>query len=280
MGQRSVRKIAAVVAVARDKRPRAVDHSCSGPDRSRNACLNRILGPVSDRTRIVPCPAGQVGGVVSVGDGGDGRPRRSQGCHAGVPQGQPTDGRDEYTDNTAAAAGGTDTAERGSAGTGGVTATPRRTTAAPPGTTVETGRNGTGLTDEQILADLHATGDGTSPGIRALKRTYAIGQTRAARIHQQITDQEAEQNRSNDSQKNAEPSTKQNDDEDPAAQSQESEQEYPRIRDQESHPGITDRVGRPRSTKEWAPKMPDADSPVASAPNSESTAGGRLAGER
>jgi len=53
-----------------------------------------------------------------------------------------------------------------------------------------TGRDPYGLrdpktrtTDEAILAAIH----GTTPSIRALKRTYGIGQTRATRIHQQIT---------------------------------------------------------------------------------------------
>jgi hypothetical protein len=138
-----------------------------------------------------------------------------------------------------------------SGGSGAAAPRDRHHAPATPSATTTDGRNG--LSDEQILAELN----GVSPGIRALKRTYAIGQPRASRIHQRVTDQPSQNSktapkntttRNHKEQQRADSATSE---EFSQERTDSTDQTTSRIRNQETHIGITDRVG---------PSHPTADS--------------------
>lgn len=143
------------------------------------------------------------------------------------------------------------------------TSTPRRTLTSSVDRTATSTPSDTkpGLTDAQILADL----DGTSPGVRPLMRTYAIGQGRAARLHREATataqsrttdptttsDQRPDQTTDSNAHQPETEAQKGN----PISrtqsernQHQESEAAIQHDQEKESHPCITDRVGQSRST--------------------------------
>ena len=145
-------------------------------------------------------------------------------------------------------------------------AAPRRPHPQQPSTATVPSDGRSGLTDEQILADL----DGRSPGIRALKRTYAIGQSRASRIHQQITDQPPadgtgntvddrasnprnDKDQQQDIRQQTEPTSHSaSHEESSEGRTDSTDQTTFRIQSQETHIGITGRVGPSSPTAEIA----------------------------
>jgi hypothetical protein len=123
---------------------------------------------------------------------------------------------------------------------------PAAGTAAQPGPTA----TGTGPTDSEILAALTANG-WNPPSIRALMRTYGIGQSRASRLHQAARQATHEQQQQNGSRKpegsqknqpNASTSTNNQNELEKAIQESTANEQ------RNTHPGITDRVGQSRST--------------------------------
>ena len=160
---------------------------------------------------------------------------------AGTPTGEYSHGPHRTSEYTGAAASAPLAALETAAV---VAATPRRTTPGPRTSQASS----PGRTDAQILGDL----DGASPGVRALKRTYSIGQSRASRIHQQVTDQKTKTEDQQNHQTAAREAIQEPTEGRTRADSKNSHEESARSESQETHPCITDRVGQSRSTQESA----------------------------
>lgn len=172
------------------------------------------------------------------------------------------------------------------AGTAGVRALPRPTPAVSeypdPGTAApdQPDQLGEGqrLSDEQILTELLAKHPVEAPSIRALMRTYGIGQTRASRLRNHALTQTSPttttSTSSHDQDHQNPPPEDQNEPHQESHEQyrksqiknsdQEPQQESEGMQNEESHPGITDRVGQSRSTSRDSSTAYEANSGTAS----------------